>query len=146
MNLNKPLIAILLSILGAIPAGIFIEIMKYFHLTTLNAFEGLSMMFIRQGSWTLGILAYMGYSAVLGLVLYYGSQISGTDYFPIKSMFISMLAEAIFYIIFGTLPRNEFLIQNASGNYVFASTAAIGGLCRGFLMKKYLFDHNTVAK
>ncbi len=50
-----------------------------------------------------------------------------------------MTAEAVLFIIFGNLARNEYLIQDVAGNYVHASAAAISGLFRGFLIKKYLF-------
>lgn len=130
----------LLSILGALPAEVFTELMRFLHLTTISAPEAASMMFIRQGSLALGILAHIGYSAVLGLVLYYSPKILGTDYFPVKAMFISMVAESILFIVFGTLIRNEYMLQNTAGNYVQATAAAIAGLCRGYLIKRYLFD------
>jgi hypothetical protein len=138
---NKPLIAMLLSILGALPAGIFTEVMKSYNLVTFNAAELISMMFIREGSFLLGILAYIGYSAVLGLILYYSPKLLGLDYFVLKAMFLSMVAESLFYIVFGSFMRNEFLLQDAIGNYVLSSAAAIGGIVRGFLIRKYLFQN-----
>lgn len=140
LKFDKPLIAILLSILGAVPVGIYMEIMKFLHLTTITALQSTSMMFIPEGSLVLGILSHMGYSAVLGLILYYSPKVLGTDYFPLKSMFISMVTEALLFVIFGTLARNESMLQNAVGNYVHASAAALGGLSRGFLIKRYLFN------
>jgi hypothetical protein len=38
-----------------------------------------------------------------------------------------------------TLGGNKYLMQNAIGNYVLASAAAISGLFRGFLIKRYLY-------
>ncbi|AFM43166.1 hypothetical protein Desaci_4316 [Desulfosporosinus acidiphilus SJ4] len=139
LQYDKPLIAMLLSILGAIPVGIFVEIMKFFHLTTVTFFQASSMMFIKEGSPLLGILSYIGYSAFLGLVMYHSPKILGNDYFVIKCLFISMFAESLLFIIFGTLVGNIHLVQNTSGNYVHACAAAMGGLSRGFLIKRYLF-------
>jgi len=136
---DKPLLAMLFSILGAIPAGIFTEIMKALHLTTISAPLATSMMFIRQGSAVLGILSHIGYSAVLGLVLYYSPKIIGTDYYLLKAVFISMLAESILFIVFGNLVGNEHMLQDTVGNYVQAGAAAIAGLTRGYLIKRYLF-------
>lgn len=144
MNYDRPLIAILLSIAGAIPVGIFLEIMKFFGLTRINALEATSMMFIPEGSLLLGILSHIGYSAVLGLILYYSPKLLGFDYFPLKAMFLSMVAESLLFIIFGTLIKNPSMIQNTSSNYTLASAAALGGLSRGYLIKRYLFNHYRV--
>jgi hypothetical protein len=139
MKYDKPLLAIFYSILGAVPVGIYVEIMKFYHFTNISALQALSMMFIREGSTSLGILSHIGYSAVLGLILYYSAKILGTDYFPIKAVFISMVSESLLFIIFGTFMRNENMIQTVAGNYTMASAAALGGLCRGYLIKEYLF-------
>lgn len=140
VKFDKPLTAMFLSILGALPAGIYTEIMKFFDLLTINAPKATSMMFIREGSGSLGILSHIGYSAVLGLAMYYSPKLLGFDYFPIKAMFISMVAEALLFIIFGTLARNEYMYVDAVGHYALASAAAIAGLFRGFLIKRYIFD------
>jgi len=137
---NKPLTAVLLSIIGGLPAGIFSSIMKHFHLTNITSLESTSMMYIRQGSMTLGILSAIGFATVLGLIIYYSAAILGTDYFPIKSMILTMLAESILFIVFGTLANNPNMIQDVTGNYIHAASAALSGLFRGFLMKKYLFN------
>lgn len=139
MKYDKPLLAIFYSILGSIPAGIYLEIMKFYHFTDISAFQATSMMFIREGSTYLGILSYLGYSAVLGLILYYSAKVLGTDSFPIKALFISMVAESLLFIIFGNIMNNENMIQTVAGNFTYASAAALGGLCRGYLMKEYLF-------
>jgi hypothetical protein len=142
MKFDKPLIAMLLSIIGALPVGIFVEIMIFFHLTTINFFKASSMMYMKQGSILLGILSYIGYSAFLGLLMYHSPKMLGNDYFIIKCMFISMFSESLLFIIFGTLAGNMLLVQNTSGNYVHASAAALGGITRGFLINKYLFKRS----
>lgn len=139
LKFDKPVVAMLLSIIGVIPAGIFTEIMIYFHFTTISAPKATSMMFIREGSMALGILSHIGYSAFLGLFLYYSPKLVGIDHYLIKAVFISMFAEAILFIVFGTLTRNEYMIQDTTGNYIQASAAAIAGLVRGYLIKRYLF-------
>ncbi len=140
VKFDKPLIAMILSIIGAIPAGIFSEIMIFFRFTTISAPKATSMMFIREGSLALGVLSHIGYSAILGLFLYYTPKFVGIDHYLIKAVFISMFAEAILFIVFGTFMRNEYMIQNAAGNYSQASAAAIAGLVRGYLIKRYLFE------
>lgn len=54
-------------------------------------------------------------------------------------MLISMVSESLLFIIFGTFMQNENMIQTVAGNYTMASAAALGGLCRGYLIKEYLF-------
>lgn len=139
MKYDKPLLAIFYSIVATVPVGIYSEIMKFYHFTTISALEATSMMFIREGSTSLGVLSHIGYSAVLGLILYYSAKILGTDFFPIKAMLISMVGESLLFIIFGTFMQNENMIQSVVGNYTLASAAALGGLCRGYLIKEYLF-------
>lgn len=142
MRYDRPLIAILLSLLGAIPVGIYIEIMKFFKFTNLNALQSTSMMFIPEGSLYLGFLSYIGYSAILGLVLYYSPKILGTDYFPIKALFIAMVAEALLFVVFGTLDGNKNMLMDVTSHYVHASAAALGGLSRGYLIQTNLFNRN----
>lgn len=139
MKYNKPLKAVLLSIIAGIPGGVFSTAMKYLHLTDISALEAISMMYIPQGSMYLGFLATVGFGAIIGLVVYYSAMILGTDYFPVKSMIIIMFAESIVFIVFGTLAKNEYLIQDTLGNYVHATSAALSGLFSGYLYKKYLF-------
>ena len=139
LKFDKPLIAMFLSTIGALPVAIFSEPMKFFHFTTISGTEMTSMMFIREGSVSLGILSHIGYSSILGLALYYSPKIFGFDYYLIKAIFISMVAEALLFIVFGTFTRNEYMMQDVVGHYVLASAAAIGGLSRGYLIKKYLF-------
>lgn len=139
MKYNKPLLAILYTFLGGIPVGLYLEIMKFYHFTDISALQATSMMFIREGSTSLGILSFLGYSMVLGLILYYSAKILGTDFFPIKALIISMIAESLLFIIFGNLMGNENMIQTVTGNFTHASAAALGGFCRGYLIKEYLF-------
>lgn len=144
LKYDKPLTAMVLSILGALPAGIFSEIIKSFHLTTITFSEATSMMYIKEGSTVLGILSYIGYSAVLGLILYYSPKILGIDYYIIKAIFICMVAESILFILFGNLANNKFMMQDAVGNYMMAIAAALGGLGRGYLIKRYLFTERIL--
>lgn len=137
MKFDKPLLAVLFSIIGGIPASIFTQIMIWLHLTSITALEATSLMFLKQSSITLGILAHIGYSSVLGLVIYYCAEILGTDYFPLKAMIISMVAESLLFIIFVSgSPQG----QGVSGNYVHAVAAALAGLSRGYLIKKFIFN------
>jgi hypothetical protein len=137
MKFNKPLLAVLLSIIGGIPASIFTQIMIWLHLTSITAPEAASLMFLKQSSMALGILAHIGYSSVLGLVIYYSAIVLGTDYFPLKAMIISMVAESLLFIIFVSGSPQS---QGVSGNFVHAGAAAIAGLSRGYLIKRFIFN------
>jgi hypothetical protein len=53
-------------------------------------------------------------------------EVWGDDYFPIKTMLISMTLQSLIFNVFGVLGHNDKLIQSVSGNYVHASAAAIG--------------------
>lgn len=137
---DKSLHAILLSLVGWPMGETYTRIMKHFGLTTLSGLEALSLMWVKEPSWLLGILAALGFTAWLGLIIYHGTKILGIDQLPIKAMLITMTGESLVFSVFGILGKNEQLIQNVSGNFVHASGAAFGGLVAGFLIKKYLFS------
>jgi len=113
--------------------------MKFFNLLNVGLLEGSSMMFIPEGSIYLGFLSAAGYSAVLGLILYYSPKLLGRDHFVLKSLFIGMVIEALFFVIFGTLGRNENLLVGPVSHYILAAGAALGGASRGYLIKANLF-------
>lgn len=138
LKLDRPLTAVLLSIIGDLVSVIYTTIMKYFEFATLTSPVVISMMFIREGSMFLGILASIGFSTVVGLTVYYSAKVLGADYFPIKSMIITMTAEAVLVIVFGTLANNPHLAISVTEHYVHASSAALAGLTRGLLIKRYL--------
>lgn len=140
LKYDKPLTAMLFSILGGFLPEVYLRLMMVFQLVEINATVATSMMFIREGSASLGILSHIGYSAVLGLAIYHSPKILGIDYFLLKAMFVSMVAESLLFIVFGTLARNEYMMVNTVSHFVLASAAAIGGLFRGFLIKRYTFD------
>lgn len=54
-----------------------------------------------------------------------------------------MTIESLIFIIFGVLGRNSNLVQKASGNFVHTIAAVIAGLLIGFLLKKYVINHNV---
>ncbi|MDO0826092.1 hypothetical protein [Desulfosporosinus nitroreducens] len=139
MKLDKPLLAIAVGYIALIPAEIFTQIMKYYKFTSVSAFEAMSMLWTPEGSFLLGILAALGIASWGILIIYYSAKIWGTDYFPLKSMFLVMTIESLIFSIFGVLNKNPDLVQNISGNYVHAFGAAIGGLCVGLLLKRYVF-------
>ena len=144
MKLNKPLFAIAISYLGFIPLEIYTQIMKYYGLTNVSGLESMSMMWIPEGSLVLGVLAGLGIGAWYSLITYYSVKIWGTDYFPIKAALLAMTSEALMFSIYGVLARNPNLTQDVSGNYVHASAEAIGGICVGLLLKRFLFSHRTL--
>lgn len=117
----------------------FTRIMKHFGYTTLTALEAISLMWLREPSWVLGILGGLGISCWASLFMYYSAKVWGADYFPVKTMLIGMTTESLIFNIFGTLGRNEWLIQDVVGNYVHAGAAAIAGWVVGWLIKKVLF-------
>ncbi len=146
MKYDKPLLAMLIGILGGIPVEIYTQLMKYFQLTTVSAAESISMMWMEEGSWLIGGLGVIGFGSWVGLIIYYGTKILGADYLIIKAIILTMTAESLLFNIFGTLGKNPYLIQDQSGNLVHASAAAIGGLSVGFLMKKYLVIETAPGK
>ncbi|MGD9154330.1 MAG: hypothetical protein PVG90_02350 [Bacillota bacterium] len=140
MKTDQPLLAILIGTLSGPVIESYSRIMKHFGLTTISALEAISLMWLTEPSWLLGILGALGEGAWVSLIIYYSAHIWGTDYFPIKAMLIAMTSESLIFNIFGILGGNEHLVQNVSGNYVHASAAAFSGLLVGFLMKKCLFE------
>lgn len=139
MKHDKPLLAMLFGIAPLPLLEGYAQIMKYLGLTTLSVFEVLSLMWLRKPSWLLGILAMFGIGSWIGLIIYHSVKILGVDYLPIKTILIEFTTLFLVVSIYGTLGGNELLIQNASGFLVHTLDAVIGGLCTGFLMKKYLF-------
>lgn len=137
---DKPLISILLPLVGWPIGEVNTQIMKYFGLTNLSAFEALSLMLLREPSWFLGILAAFLFNAWLSLIIYHLPKILGPDHFPFKCMLVTMTGESLLFNIFGILGKNERMIQSLSGNYVHSLAAGFGGWIAGLLVKKYLFD------
>jgi hypothetical protein len=117
----------------------FTQLMKYLGLTNLSALEAISLMWVKEPSWVLGILGALGVGAWVSLIMYYSTRVWGTDHFPIKAMLIGMTSESLVFNIFGILAKNERLIQNVSGNYVHATAAALAGLAAGFFLKRFIF-------
>ncbi len=143
MKNNKPLLAIFFTIIAEIPIELFTQLMKHFHLTNISGLEAMSMPWMPEGNWFLGILGGLGIGSWIGIIIYYSAKIWGTDYFPIKSLLLSMTTQALVFCIFGVLGRNLNLIQNASGNFVHAFASGFGGLLAGYLIKKYLYRNCT---
>jgi hypothetical protein len=136
---EKPLLAILLTFIpGPLLEG-YSHLCKHFGLTNLSVFEAISLMWLKEPSIVLGLLGGLGVISWFALLMYYSVKVWGNDYFPIKTMLISMTLQSLIFNVFGVLGHNNKLIQSVSGNYVHASAAAIGGLVSGFLMKRYLF-------
>lgn len=137
---DKPLISILLPLIGWPIGEITTQIMKYFGLTNLSAFEALSLMLLREPSWLLGILVVLIFNAWASLGIYYLPKILGPDHFPFKSMLVAMTGEALLFNVYGILGKNEGMVQSLSGNYVHCFAAGFGGWMAGLLVKKYLFS------
>lgn len=143
MKYDKPLGALLIGIVVVIPLEIIALFFKHLGWITVTNGEACSMMFIPEGSWTLGLYALPSVGALAIVTLYYLTKIIGTDYLPIKGMFIGMLAYAFVFTIFGTLAKNYHLIQSALGNFVIGLNSGFGGFLAGILMKKYLFNESS---
>ncbi len=144
MKADKSMLAILIGFAAGPVFETFTQIMKHFGFTTLSSLEAISLMWLREPSWTLGILGSIGLAAWVSLAMYHSVKIWGTDYFPLKAMLIGMTSESLVFNIFGILGGNEPLVQSVSGNYVHAIGAALSGLVVGFLMKKFLFDKTFI--
>lgn len=59
------------------------------------------MMFMPEGSWTLGLLALPSVGSLTILILYYLTKLVGTDYLPIKGFIIGMCAYSFIFTVFG---------------------------------------------
>jgi hypothetical protein len=138
---DQPLKAILI---GSVTAGPifegFSQLMKALHLTDLSALEVMSLMWVKEPSWLLGILAAVGINFWVILITYYSVKIWGVDHFPLKAMAIAMTAESLVFSIYGILGKNERIIQDIAGNYVHAAAAGLAGFVSGYVIKRFLFD------
>lgn len=143
MRTDKPTKAILIGMVAGPVFEPFTLIMKHFGLTDLTATEAISLMWLKEPSWILGILGAIGIAAWVSLIMYCSIRLWGIDYFPLKTLLIAMTSESLVFNIFGILGKNERLIQGVSGNFVHATAAALAGLIVGFFMKWFLFgkDH-----
>lgn len=63
MKYDKPLLAILMSLIVVISLEIYTQIMKYLNFTTVSYIEAVSMIYIREGSLTLGLLSDLGFGS-----------------------------------------------------------------------------------
>ena len=138
MKHDKPLGAILIGIIVVIPLEIIALFFKQLGWVTITNAEACSMMFMPEGSWILGLFALPSVGALAIVVLYFLTKIIGTDYLPIKGMIVGMTAYAFVFVIFGTLAKNDHMLQSALGNYVIGLNSGLGGFLAGILMKKYL--------
>lgn len=143
MNYDKPLLAMLIGIIVIIPLEIMALFFKHLGWITITNGEACSIMFMPEGSWTLGLLALPLVGAIAILILYYLTKIIGTDYLPIKGTLVGMCAYSFIFTIFGTLADNHHMLQSTLGNYIFASSSGFGGFLAGILMKKYLFKESS---
>lgn len=143
MNYDKPLLAMLIGMIVVIPIEIMALFFKRLGWITITNGEACSMIYMPQGSWILGLLALPMVGAFAAIFLYYLTKVIGTDYLPLKGMFIGMLAYSFIFAVFGTLARNSQMLQTALGNYIFAGTSGFAGAFAGYLMKKYLFKDSN---
>ncbi|HPT86395.1 MAG TPA: hypothetical protein PL004_00910 [Bacillota bacterium] len=143
MSRDKVFMSTIITLVGWPFGEGYTWIMKQLGFTNLTAFEALSMMWMKEPSWILGILAAFGFNYWLSLAIYYSARIWGTDYFPYKAMLLTMTAESILFNTFGRLADNPLMIQSTAGNYVHASAAAIGGIVSGFLIRKYVLNSDS---
>lgn len=126
-----------------IPVEIISMFFKYMGWTTVTNGEACSMMFMPEGSWTLGILAILSVGAFVISILYYLTKLIGTDYLPNKG-YVYLYAGIFFvFTIFGILAKNNPMTQSTSGNYLIAFNSGFGGILAGILMKKYLFSESS---
>jgi hypothetical protein len=146
MKYDKPLSAVLIGMIVTIPVEIIDLFFKHLGWITITHSEACSMMFIPEGSWTLGLLALPLTAALAVFILYQLTRIIGNDYLPVKGLLIGMYTYAFVFTIFGTLVKNYHLLQNTLGSYVFALNSAFGGFLAGILMKKYLFNTSSEKK
>lgn len=146
MEHNKPLVAVGLSLLGWPMGELYTQLMKHYGLTSLSAFESISLMWLKEPNWVLGILGAVGFNFWISLSIYYSTKLWGADYLPLKGMMLAMTSESLLFNIFGIISKNDQLIQNVSGNFVHASAAGLGGLFSSYLIKKYLFKKRPSGK
>lgn len=139
LKTDKPLLAILIGWAGWPFAEGLTQLAKGFGFTTLSTMEAASLMWLTKPSLALGILSWLGLCAWIGLLIYYSTNLWGTDYLPIKAALIMFTCQSLIFQIFGVLGGNELLIQNVSGTLVHTLGAVTSGIIVGFLMKKYLF-------
>lgn len=135
---DEPLLAMLAGIAMAPVIEIWGQMMKRLGLTTRTPFEVLSLFWIRTPSWTLGVLTAIGVTAWIGLLIYLSLKIIGRAHVMIKGMIVTMTAQSLIFIVFGTLGGNTNLTQPVIGNYVHAGAAALGGLTSGYLIERYV--------
>ena len=126
------------GIVITIPQEIYTQIMKYFHLTNISACEASSMLYMKEPSWALGVLALPCVDTLGAIIFFYLLQIIGRDDLILKSVFYSMVVNSLLFQIFGTMVGNPNVIQDTAGNYVFASSAALAGLFGGIILKKFI--------
>jgi len=140
---DKPLLAMLIGVIVIIPLEVIGLFFKRLGWITITHSEACSMMFMPEGSWTLGLLALSSVGAIAIFILYYFTKIIGTDYLPIKGAIVGMSAYSFIFTIFGTLADNYHMLQSALGNYIFAISSGFSGFLAGILMKKYLFKESS---
>ncbi len=139
MKYDKPFIAGLIGIAMSIPVEIYTQILKYFGLNQLSAFEMNSIITFTQGNWWIGLLAIPGVTFLGGLLVYEMGRYLGIDYLPLKGAFVGYITYGVTAAIFGNLGRSPIYEElTVSGHYVHASAGFLAGLLGGYLIKKYV--------
>jgi len=146
LNYDKPLLAMLIGIIVVIPLEIMGLFFRHLRWITITPGEACSMMFMPEGSWTLGLLALPLVGALAILILYYLTKTIGTDYLPIKGALVGMCTYSFIFTVFGTLSKNHSMLQGTLGNYIFALSSGFAGFLAGILMKKFLFKPSQQVK
>lgn len=139
LTMDKPLEAIIIGYAGWPLMEGLTRMAKYFGLTNLSVMEAISLMWLKEPSRVLGVLAVLGLGAWTGLLIYYSVYLWGKEYFPLKAAVILLICEALLFQIFGVIGRNRLLLQNSVGNLVYALAALAGGSLIGFLYQRFLF-------
>lgn len=137
---DKPLMAMLFGIIPIPLLEGFTQLMKYLGVTKLSLLEMLSLMWVKEPTWLLGILAMLGVGSWIGLIIYQSGKLFGTDYFLLKAILIETTLALLLFEIFGTLGKNVLLIPNISSFFVHVLSAMFGGASTGFLIKKLFVD------
>lgn len=138
---------VLIGIVCILPMEILTIITKYFHITTITAFEAFSMLFMREPSWTLGLLALPAVG-IIGVLSFYYSMIKliGTKHTVLKAVIHAVTVNAIIFEVFANIIGNHNMIQDTLGNYAFCIGAASAGVTAGYLIKKYIFKDERMKR
>lgn len=141
MSYDKPLVALLIGVLSAIPYEIFTRLLVFFGIGKYSVYQLSSLIVtINRPTAFMGGVTASTVAGSIAVVFYYALKKLGWDYLIMKGLFAGLFSWVIMEAIYVWLIEGPKLIQPRpiSDYYLEMFGSALFGILLGLLFKKYL--------